>query len=245
MDAILETRRTGKLKIRVYSQSGHICTQFTDDGPGLKDPKRIFDPFYTTKSVGKGTGLGLSICYGIVKEHGGDITANNAADGGAVIEVRLPAAVPTQVEPSPAHVAHRQREGAVSGRVLLVEEEEAVLEFERDVLAGAGAMVVTARTSQDVKTRLLSEPFDAVIMNGKMPGEWNAKESYTWLKTNCPGMEGHVLFTFSSGVDQSDGRTFLQENGVPSLVKPFEVAELIAQTRKLLQKTQAAGAGAD
>jgi len=84
-----------------------------------------------------------------------------------------------------------------------------------------------------------------VIMNGKMPGEWNAKESYTWLKANCPGMEGHVLFTFASGVEPSDARTFLQENTVPYLVKPFEVAELITQTRRLLQKVQAAGAGAD
>jgi signal transduction histidine kinase len=84
VDAILETGRTGKLKIHVSCVGGHVCTQFTDDGAGIKDPKRIFDPFYTTKSVGKGTGLGLSICYGIVKEHGGDITANNAPEGGAV-----------------------------------------------------------------------------------------------------------------------------------------------------------------
>jgi PAS domain S-box-containing protein len=242
VDAILETGRTGSVKIRVYSQNGHVCTQFTDDGPGLKDPKRIFDPFYTTKSVGKGTGLGLSICYGIVKEHGGDITANNAPEGGAVIEVRLPAAVSAVAEPEAPKATLRQHAGAVSGRVLLVEEEESVLEFERDVLAGAGAAVVTARTSQDVKTRLLSEHFDAVIMNGKMPGEWNAKESYAWLQANCPGMEGHVLFTFSSGVEPSDGRSFLQENKVPYLVKPFEVAELIAQTRRLLQMAQAASA---
>jgi DNA-binding response OmpR family regulator len=86
---------------------------------------------------------------------------------------------------------------------------------------------------------------DAVIMSGKMPGDWNVKESYTWLKENCPGMETHVLFTFSNGMDQSDVRGFLQENDVPYLVKPFEVAELIAQTRRLLQKTQAAAAGAD
>ena len=243
VDAILETGRNGRLRIRVYSQNGHVCTQFADDGPGLKDPKRIFDPFYTTKSVGKGTGLGLSICYGIVKEHGGDITANNAPEGGAVIEVKLPVAVATQPEPEPAKVPMRPHEGAISGRVLLVEEEAAVLEFERDVLAGAGAAVVTARNSEDVKTRLLSEPMDAVIMSGKMPGEWNAKESYTWLKTNCPGMESHVLFTFSNGMDQNDARSFLQENNVPYLVKPFEVAELIAQTRRLLQKAQAAGAG--
>jgi len=146
VDAILETGRTGKLKIRVHSHNGHVCTQFADDGAGIKDPKRIFDPFYTTKSVGKGTGLGLSICYGIVKEHGGDITANNNPEGGAVIEVRLPsttATAPAVEEPKPAPRLH---EGAIHGRVLLVEEEEAVLEFERDVLAGAGASVVTAST---------------------------------------------------------------------------------------------------
>src|SRR5258708_14379218 len=90
VDAILDTGRPGKLKIRVYCENGHVCTRFADDGPGLKDPKRIFDPFYTTKSAGKGTGLGLSICYGIVKEHGGDITAHNGGDGGGVVELRPP-----------------------------------------------------------------------------------------------------------------------------------------------------------
>src|SRR5246127_834511 len=120
LDAILETGRNGKLKIRVNCHGGHVCTQFIDDGPGIKEPKRIFDPFYTTKSVGKGTGLGLSICYGIVKEHGGDITAGNNPEGGAMIEVRLPAsavvaAAPVE-EPKPAL---RQHEGAVHGRVLL------------------------------------------------------------------------------------------------------------------------------
>jgi two-component system NtrC family sensor kinase len=246
VDAILETGRTGKLKIRIFSQGGLVCTQFRDDGDGIKDPKRIFDPFYTTKSVGKGTGLGLSICYGIVKEHGGDITANNAPEGGALIEVRLPAVATAEIEPeTTTAVPQRLHEGATAGRVLLVEEEEAVLEFERDVLAGAGATVITAQTSQDVKTRLLSEPFDAIIMNGNMPGQWTAKESYQWLKENCPGMEGRVLFTFSNGVESGNGRAFLQENSVPCLVKPFEVAELIAQARRLLQHAQAAAAGAD
>jgi two-component system NtrC family sensor kinase len=244
VDAILETGRQGKLKIRIQVRGGNVCTQFTDDGAGIKDPKRIFDPFYTTKSVGKGTGLGLSICYGIVKEHGGDITANNAPEGGAVIEVRLPAVAATVSEPAEVKPVARQHDGAIHGRVLLVEEEEAVLEFERDVLAGAGATVVTARNAQDVKTRLLSEHFDTIIMNGKMPGQWSAKESYPWLKENCPDMLAHILYTFSNGVEPGDGRSFLQENNVPYLVKPFEVAELISQARKLLQKAQAAGAGA-
>jgi DNA-binding response OmpR family regulator len=115
-----------------------------------------------------------------------------------------------------------------------------VLEFERDVLAGAGADVVTAMRSEDVKTRLLSEPFDALIMNGKMPSDWNAKEAYIWIRQNCPEIEAHVLFTFSHGVEPGDERAFLEENNVPYLVKPFEVAELISRARKLLQKAFAA-----
>jgi two-component system, NtrC family, sensor kinase len=244
LDAILETGRSGKLKIRVACENGDVRAQFADDGPGIKDPKRIFDPFYTTKSVGKGTGLGLSICYGIVKEHGGDITAHNAPEGGAVIEVRLPMTIAEGAAVEATPITPARREGAIQGRVLLVEDEEAVLEFERDVLMGAGANVVTASKSEEVKTRLLSEPFDAVIMNGKMPGDWNAKEACQWLKQNCSDMERHVLFTFSHSVEQGDERSFLQENNVPYLVKPFEVADLIAQARKLLQKAHAAASSA-
>ncbi len=63
-----------------------------ENGPGISDPDRIFDPFFTTKQVGEGTGLGLSICYGIVKEHGGEILCSNNTDGeGATFTVRLPA----------------------------------------------------------------------------------------------------------------------------------------------------------
>jgi len=109
-------------------------------------------------------------------------------------------------------------------------------------VAGAGASVVTAKKSEDVKTRLLSEHFDALIMNGKTPGDWNAKEAYGWLKEHAPGMESHVLFTFSNGLEQGDTRAFLQENSVPYLVKPFEVADLISQARRLLQKAHAAAA---
>lgn len=64
---------------------------FSDNGPGLKEPHRVFDPFYTTKPVGKGTGLGLSICFGIIQEHGGKILCYNGQQGGAVFRVELPA----------------------------------------------------------------------------------------------------------------------------------------------------------
>ena len=65
-----------------------------DTGPGIPADvlPRIFDPFFTTKEVGQGTGLGLAITYGIVQEHGGTISASNAADGGAVFRLDLPSA---------------------------------------------------------------------------------------------------------------------------------------------------------
>jgi DNA-binding response OmpR family regulator len=107
---------------------------------------------------------------------------------------------------------------------------------------GAGAEVVTAQSGDDAKTRLQSEQFDAMILNGKMSDQWGAKESYSWIKQNCPSIEGHILYTFSAGVEPKDGRAFAQEYGVPYLVRPFEVAELISQARKLLQKALAAGA---
>ena len=117
-----------------------------------------------------------------------------------------------------------------------------MLEFERDVLAGAGAEVVTSLGGEELQSRLAAESFDSLIINGKMPGGWTAAEMYRWLAEKQPGLEKHVLFTFS-GVVESETRTFLQENQVPYLVKPFEVAELISQARRLLQKAQSAVAG--
>jgi len=81
----------GKLTIRTLRDRGNVVLLFSDTGPGLREPHRVFDPFYTTKPVGKGTGLGLSICYGIVQEHGGKIFCYNSQEGGAVFRVELPA----------------------------------------------------------------------------------------------------------------------------------------------------------
>ena len=240
VDAMLDAGKGGMLTIRVSAQHGQVHIAFQDSGPGIKEPNRIFDPFYTTKSVGKGTGLGLSICYGIIKEHGGDITARNREEGGAIIEISLPAADRVPLTESASAPAAR-RELVIAGRILLVEEEAAVLEFERDVLAGAGAQVVTSMRSEEAKEQLLAGSFDAIIMDGKMPTGWTAPDVYKWLVENRPGMEKHVLFTFSS-LNDSDMRAFLNDNNITYLVKPFEVADLISNARRLLHKTQAAAA---
>jgi signal transduction histidine kinase len=80
----------GRLQVSLWREANEVVVQFADSGPGLRDPERVFDPFYTTKPVGKGTGLGLSATYGVVQDHKGQITCYNRPEGGAAFEIRLP-----------------------------------------------------------------------------------------------------------------------------------------------------------
>ncbi len=87
----LEESGGGSLKISARRHGYEAVLQFSDTGPGIREPHRVFDPFYTTKPVGKGTGLGLSAVYGVVQDHGGQITCQNKSDGGALFVLRFPA----------------------------------------------------------------------------------------------------------------------------------------------------------
>lgn len=88
----MEEKGGGVLKVRTGSKDDTIIVDFADNGSGIQQPDRVFDPFYTTKPAGKGTGLGLSICYGIVAAHGGSISCQNLPEGGAAFHIVLPAA---------------------------------------------------------------------------------------------------------------------------------------------------------
>jgi signal transduction histidine kinase len=92
----LEEAGGGVLRVSAQLESGEMVVQFSDNGPGIKDPHRVFDPFYTTKPIGKGTGLGLSAVYGVVQDHQGQITCQNNPQGGALFTLRLPVANPSQ-----------------------------------------------------------------------------------------------------------------------------------------------------
>ena len=110
MDA-LEEVGGGDLVISVRPCEPQVCIQFSDTGPGLRHPEHAFEPFFTTKPVGKGTGLGLSTCYGIIRQHEGDITCGNRLEGGAYFTIFVPAAVlPAADSAIPSAIAS---EGAV------------------------------------------------------------------------------------------------------------------------------------
>jgi signal transduction histidine kinase len=90
MDALDEIGG-GSLEITAQKRGPEVVLTFSDTGPGLRDPQRVFDPFYTTKPVGKGTGLGLSAVYGVIQDHNGQIACQNKPEGGALFTIRLPA----------------------------------------------------------------------------------------------------------------------------------------------------------
>jgi two-component system NtrC family sensor kinase len=92
-DAVQDAGQRGHIVIHTGRSEQNIEVAITDNGTGVPDTERIFDPFYTTKQAAKGTGLGLSICYGIVRAHGGEILCRNNEDGpGSTFIVRVPIA---------------------------------------------------------------------------------------------------------------------------------------------------------
>src|SRR5579872_4237550 len=91
IDAV-EHQAEKSIELECTTENNTVKFSIADNGPGFANLDRAFDPFYTTKPVGKGTGLGLSICYGIVKEHGGEISIRNLQPQGACVTMELPAA---------------------------------------------------------------------------------------------------------------------------------------------------------
>jgi two-component system NtrC family sensor kinase len=107
-DAVQEAGQRGRINIRTSRRGESIEVAVTDNGTGITNPERIFDPFYTTKQAGKGTGLGLSICYGIVRAHGGEILCwNNSEQPGSTFVVRVPVANDASVAAALAKEAGR------------------------------------------------------------------------------------------------------------------------------------------
>ena len=101
----------GELTIHIRPCEPQVCIQFADTGPGIRHPEHVFEPFFTTKPVGKGTGLGLSTCYGIIRQHDGDISCGNRLEGGAHFTIFLPS-ISSPPSAFDTEVTHAAADGA-------------------------------------------------------------------------------------------------------------------------------------
>jgi PAS domain S-box-containing protein len=229
VDAIQEKGGQGGIWIRTEVADDRLRVEFTDNGTGVSNPNRIFDPFYTTKAVGKGTGLGLSICYGIIKEHGGEIHVRNSSSRGAIFTVTLP----LQTVAPPQSKAHLPpAECAIGGTVLLVDQEEALLQVEQQVLLSAGASVKLARSAQEAIEILKGNLIDAVVADINIPGEISAIDLYRWVEENRPELAARMVFTASDTGHASPAafRKFRR----PILAKPFPIEAFSKSVQNVL-----------
>jgi two-component system NtrC family sensor kinase len=230
VDAIGEKGAKGEIWVRTDMVENRVRTEITDSGPGVQNPHRVFDPFYTTKPVGKGTGLGLSICYGIVKEHGGEIQVKNSPPRGATFTILLPM-LPSDRPVEPKRPS-RVRE-SISAKVLLVDDEETVLQLEHEVLRARGVTVKLARSGKEAVELLRRETVDAVVTDIKMTGEISALAMYQWIEQSRPELSGRVVFTASSGRD-GEASASLRKSGCPVVSKPFAIEQLWEAVQKVL-----------
>jgi PAS domain S-box-containing protein len=229
VDAIQEKGGAGDIWIRTATNGGRICIEITDSGPGVKNPHKIFDPFFTTKPVGKGTGLGLSICYGIIKEHAGEISVKNSPPRGATFTISLPVSVGA----APANEPSAQLPEATGGKVLLVDDEEDVLQLEREILISHGLSARTANSAKEAIEILKRTHVDALIAGMKMPGEMSTLDLYSWIGRHRPELVTHVAFT-ASDPSSGDVAEQLKASGCMVLAKPFRIEEFWLAVQRLL-----------
>ena len=198
-----------------------VAVDVSDDGPGIPEAlhEKVFEPFYTTKAEGEGTGLGLAICQGIIKEHGGRITLRSSPGQGATFTVELPAA-----REAPATDAVPARASAVTGRVLVVDDEPHIRHYMRATLAAWGHEVDVATDGEDALARALAGGYDVIITDVRMP-KLGGRELYERLLREAPAAAARVVFATGDTV-RDDTMAFLERCGRPFLHKPFKLAEL-------------------
>jgi two-component system cell cycle sensor histidine kinase/response regulator CckA len=231
---VMTTRRIGiadvrRMKSDIIPPGDYTALIVEDTGGGIPPEhlSKIFEPFFTTKEMGKGTGLGLSTVYGIVKQSGGFIFADNVPDAsgaarGARFTIYLPvhnAELPAEDEAPPPK---EERSWSGGGHILLVEDEDMVRAVAERALTRAGYKVTTASDGEQGLERVAEgTPFDLVVSDVVMPsmdGPAMARE----LRKSHPTLP--VLFM--SGYAEEQLRNEINIEEMHFIAKPFSVQEI-------------------
>jgi PAS domain S-box-containing protein len=158
------------LPVASIEPGSYAVLSVSDTGCGI-DPEhieKIFEPYFTTKKQGKGTGLGLATAYGIVREHGGDISVYSEVGKGSTFKIYLPLMEKSFETESIGELKAYQ---AGTERILLVDDEEAIARLEGVMLERIGYRVKTFTGSLDALAAFRAHPhdFDLVITDMAMP----------------------------------------------------------------------------
>ncbi len=167
INALEAMPKGGRLKVSTSQEEDFGIVEISDTGVGMAEAvkNRIFDPFFTTKGP-EGTGLGLSVTYGIITRHNGTIEVRSQPQKGSKFTIKLPKEKVTLESEKKGMVAEIPD---ASARILLIDDEAAILELTSEILEGNGHKTVCAHSGKEGIQRSKEEEFDIVITDLVMP----------------------------------------------------------------------------
>jgi signal transduction histidine kinase/ActR/RegA family two-component response regulator len=219
----------------------YILVEVADNGGGIspENVSKIFDPFFSTKEIGSGTGLGLSTVYGIIKQTDGYIFADSIPHKGTKFSIFLPC----YAEVSDETVTKADETKAVlsqdltgAGRILLVEDEDAVRLFSARALRDKGYEVIEASTGKEGLKKLEEfhvkhlQKIDLLITDVVMP-----QMDGPTLANKALSLHKDLKIIFISGYAEDSFRRQLNQGGdIHFLPKPFSLKELAQKVKTVM-----------
>ncbi|MGE5502093.1 MAG: response regulator [Ignavibacteriales bacterium] len=219
----------GQLTIGTRSAGGQVAVEVRDNGVGMSAEvrERVFEPFFTTKDVGKGSGLGLSQVYGFVRQSEGHVEVESTPGQGTTVRLLLPASSEAAPERRTSQIPPETVGG--TERLLVVEDDAAVLELTVEMLKSLGYQVTTATHAAEALEVLRGdEPIDLLFSDIVMPGG----ASGVSLAREAQVLRPEMRILLTSGF-VGDGAS-LAEHQFPLIDKPYEAAALAARIREML-----------
>jgi len=225
----------GRIILSAHNMTGEgptpdmVCLRIADTGTGMAEAvaSRVFEPFFTTKEVGRGTGLGLSQVYGFARSSGGEISVESAEGLGTTFTLCLPRtdkpATATATDRSPAAADPERLTRRAEGRLLLVEDDDAVAAGVGHMVRDLGYTYVRAAQAADA-LRLLEqgERFDLVFSDMVMPGEMDGLALAKAIRERHPGLPVVLTTGFSEAAATATTERFRL------LSKPYGIEALAA-----------------
>lgn len=214
-----------------------LVVQDTGGGIPAEVLPKLFEPFFTTKEQGKGTGLGLSTAYGIVKQSGGFIFADNIeGPGGAPTGARFTIYLPVhkgEVPTKPAEAEPEQSsEWSGGGRILLVEDEDMVRAVAERALSRAGYVVTCCSDGEEGLAAVANGgEFDLIVSDVVMP----AMDGPTMAR-GIRELQPKLPVLFMSGYAEEQLRKDIDIPNMHFIAKPFSVQQIGDKVAAVMRK---------
>ncbi len=209
-----------------------LSIRVRDNGPGVPESlrRRVFDPFFTTKPVGQGTGLGLSVSRTIADSLHGELALEDTDGGGATFSLTLPLAFDAG-----AHADRHAFARAPRGRVLVVDDDPAVLGGLQRILGREHEVVASSDPRQALELLVAGEDFDLVLCDLAMP-HLDGEALFGRAQMVRPELSDR--FVFLSGATQPGTQAFLWRIPNEQMTKPFATSDLVALARRFVHKAR-------